>query len=297
MAKRVALTALALVVAGCASQPEKLQSQYVSPVQYASYDCDQIGAEMTRISGRVNDLHASLKSKADGDSAQMAAGLLLLWPALFFLEGGDGPDAQEYSRLKGEYTALEQQNTVKKCSLPQSPTILQASTTPAAVAPAPAVTLVASSAPAAPQLQAPASALVTSTTPTQVAQPQPILAPYVVLAAPPVQPFAQSTASRSTPLANALSQQILPCWQAPAGETDGYAGRVGMNLQISPDGLVQRADPVDADRMFSDPAYRALVESAQQAAFKCSPLNLPPSEYDSWKNIRMNFRHVGSGGV
>jgi hypothetical protein len=42
-------------------------------------------------------LYASLKKKADNDTAQMTVGMLLLWPTLFFLEGGDGPEASEYS--------------------------------------------------------------------------------------------------------------------------------------------------------------------------------------------------------
>ena len=35
----------------------------------------------------------------------MAFGILF-WPALFFLEGGDGPEAAEYAQLKGQYEAL-----------------------------------------------------------------------------------------------------------------------------------------------------------------------------------------------
>lgn len=57
---------------------------------------------MTRVSRRAGELQASLKQKADGDAMQMGVGMLLFWPALFFLEGGDGAQAQEYSRLKGE---------------------------------------------------------------------------------------------------------------------------------------------------------------------------------------------------
>lgn len=47
----------------------------------------------------------------------MAAGIILFWPALFFLEGGDGPQAAEYSRLKGEREALQQALVQKKCSI------------------------------------------------------------------------------------------------------------------------------------------------------------------------------------
>ena len=66
----------------------------------------------------------SLKKEASNDSAQMAIGLLLFWPALFFLEGGDGPEAAEYARLKGEYEALRTVAVQKKISfdkLPPSP--------------------------------------------------------------------------------------------------------------------------------------------------------------------------------
>jgi hypothetical protein len=44
----------------------------------------------------------------------MALGLVLFWPALFFI-GGDGPEAQEYGRLKGEYDALEKASIQEEC--------------------------------------------------------------------------------------------------------------------------------------------------------------------------------------
>ena len=54
----------------------------------------------------------------------MAVGLLLFWPALFFLEGGDGPEAAEYARLKGQYEALRTVAVQRKIGaemLPASP--------------------------------------------------------------------------------------------------------------------------------------------------------------------------------
>jgi len=107
----------ALIMCGCASQPDTIQATYVSPEQYGHFDCDQVRGEMLRISGRVNDLHGYLKEEADSDAAEMAVGLILLWPTLFWLDG-DGVEAQEYARLKGEYQALEQVSVTKKCSLP-----------------------------------------------------------------------------------------------------------------------------------------------------------------------------------
>jgi len=47
----------------------------------------------------------------------MGVGLVLFWPALFFLEGGDGPQAAEYSRLRGEVDAMRRAAVHKECDL------------------------------------------------------------------------------------------------------------------------------------------------------------------------------------
>jgi hypothetical protein len=47
----------------------------------------------------------------------MGVGLVLFWPTLFFLEGGDGADAAEYKRLRGEYEALQEASVHKKFGL------------------------------------------------------------------------------------------------------------------------------------------------------------------------------------
>ena len=47
----------------------------------------------------------------------MGVGLILFWPTLFFLEGGDGPEAAEYARMKGEIDALETISIQKNCGI------------------------------------------------------------------------------------------------------------------------------------------------------------------------------------
>ena len=108
---------VATLLLGCATQPKDLPTAYVSPLQYKDYSCDQISMEMSRVSKKVNELRGGLKEQADNDSAQMAIGLIIFWPALFFLEGGDGADAAEFSRLKGEFEALEQVSIHKSCGI------------------------------------------------------------------------------------------------------------------------------------------------------------------------------------
>ena len=106
-----------LLITGCATNPKKIQAAYVSPLVYKDYDDEQIIMEMDHIGQRTAQLYNSLASEAGADTAQMAIGLVLFWPTLFFLEGGDGPEAAEYARLKGEYEALRKLAVQRKISL------------------------------------------------------------------------------------------------------------------------------------------------------------------------------------
>ena len=111
------LLASVMMLAACASQPDKIQATDVSTLQYQKFDCHQLAAESARITQRASNLHGQLKKTADNDAVQMGVGLVLLWPTLFFLEGGDGPQAHEYARLKGERDAIERVAIQKKCGI------------------------------------------------------------------------------------------------------------------------------------------------------------------------------------
>ena len=120
----VATLSLGVFLTGCATQPDKLTASYVSPLKYNQYDCDQVIMEMDHVSRKTASLYQSLDKKADDDAAQMGIGLVLFWPTLFLLEGGDGPEAVEYASLKGDYEALRTTSVQKKCgadNLPKSP--------------------------------------------------------------------------------------------------------------------------------------------------------------------------------
>jgi hypothetical protein len=117
--KAIALTVLCFstVLASCASKPDAIATAYVSPLQYQNSSCAQLHSELARVTRRAGELHGTLDKMASNDQAQMAVGAILFWPALFFLEGGDGAQAQEYARLKGERDALEQASTEKQCGI------------------------------------------------------------------------------------------------------------------------------------------------------------------------------------
>lgn len=74
-----------------------------------------MSSELQRVSARKVELYTQLKKTSDNDTAQMSIGLILFWPTLFFLEGGDGPQAAEYSRLLGEEEAIEKTMIQKNC--------------------------------------------------------------------------------------------------------------------------------------------------------------------------------------
>jgi len=115
MKKIAALTALSFVISGCATASKDVATAYVSPVQYQSYDCDQLGAESQRLNTRVQQLGGRLDEAAKNDQAIAGVGIVLFWPALFAL-GGTKQQEAEYGRLKGEAEALQQAAVARKCA-------------------------------------------------------------------------------------------------------------------------------------------------------------------------------------
>ena len=83
----------------------------------------KISAEFQRVTVRATELHGKLKKLADDDQGQTAVGVILFWPALFFLEGGDGVEAQEYAHLKGARDALHQTSVKKDCGVEIKPIV------------------------------------------------------------------------------------------------------------------------------------------------------------------------------
>lgn len=108
-------TACVLTLVGCASSSENVSATYVSPLEYESYNCDQISNELGRVSRRVHEVSGAQDDVASDDAVAMGVGLILFWPALFFIAGDDHAD--ELGRLKGEYEALEKVAIEKECDI------------------------------------------------------------------------------------------------------------------------------------------------------------------------------------
>lgn len=111
------LIVVALFTSACATSSKQIAAAYVSPIQYQSFDCQQLMAEGDRIRGRVTALGGRLDEAASNDKMLMGAGLLIFWPALFAL-GGTKEQEAEYARLKGESDAVTQSMIQKKCGQP-----------------------------------------------------------------------------------------------------------------------------------------------------------------------------------
>jgi len=112
--KRSIASAVVVALAGCATASKDIAPSYVSPMQYQNYTCEQIAAEGARIQSRVAQLGGRLDEASQNDKAITAAGIILFWPALFFL-GGTKQQEAEYAKLTGEYQALQQTAVQRNC--------------------------------------------------------------------------------------------------------------------------------------------------------------------------------------
>jgi hypothetical protein len=112
----VSATAASFLIAACASSPDNITAAYVSPLQYQSFSCPQLREEATRVSSRAIQATGAQQSRATSDAVATGVSLVLFWPALFFIRG-DGTNAAELARLRGEMEAVEQASIRKNCGI------------------------------------------------------------------------------------------------------------------------------------------------------------------------------------
>ena len=90
---------------------------------------------------------------------------------------------------------------------------------------------------------------------------------------------------------DALKAQIFGCWSLPLGLPYQENLLVRIRLKLKPDGTVLKSEILDHARM-NQPGqsfYRVLAESALRAIRICQPLRVPPTGYDKWKDLQLNF--------
>ena len=90
---------------------------------------------------------------------------------------------------------------------------------------------------------------------------------------------------------DALRAQIFGCWSVPLGLPYDEDLLVRIKLQLKKDGTIIKSEILDHQRM-NKPGqkfYKVLAESALRAVRLCQPLKVPPTGYDKWKDLQLNF--------
>jgi len=90
---------------------------------------------------------------------------------------------------------------------------------------------------------------------------------------------------------DALKAQIFGCWSIPLGLPYNKNLLVRIKLKLKPDGTILKSEILDHARM-NQPGqgfYKVLAESALRAIRLCQPLRVPPTGYEKWKEMQLNF--------
>ncbi len=90
---------------------------------------------------------------------------------------------------------------------------------------------------------------------------------------------------------DALRAQIFGCWSVPLGLPYDEDLLVRIKLQLKKDGTIKKSEILDHQRMNrpGQKFYKVLAESALRAVRLCQPLKVPPTGYDKWKDLQLNF--------
>ena len=90
---------------------------------------------------------------------------------------------------------------------------------------------------------------------------------------------------------DALRAQIFGCLSVPLGLPYDQNLLVRIKLELKKDGTIMKSEILDHERMNrpGQKFYKVLAESALRAVRLCQPLKVPPTGYDKWKNLQLNF--------
>jgi hypothetical protein len=109
----------ALSLSNCATAPDDMVWDNVSPDVYDSFDCDQLAEEIVYLGYRSRHLYDRLAERRERDEWQAGFSWYLGITALFL--DGDGPEAEEYQHLLGQFEAARVQALNKQCGF-EAPT-------------------------------------------------------------------------------------------------------------------------------------------------------------------------------
>jgi hypothetical protein len=98
-----------LILDGCATEGP------TSAADFELFDCPQLKEHAQHVSKAALEVAGLRDSKRAGDRAATNSGIVVFWPAAF-MATGEGAQADEISRLKTEFEAIQQASMQKNCS-------------------------------------------------------------------------------------------------------------------------------------------------------------------------------------
>jgi len=101
-----------LILDGCATEPDEGPT---SAADFELFDCPQLKEHAQHVSKAALEVAGLRDSKGAGDLAATNSGIVVFWPAAF-MATGEGAQADEISRLKTEFEAIQQASMQKNCS-------------------------------------------------------------------------------------------------------------------------------------------------------------------------------------
>ena len=111
---KIAITiAATLALAGCATAPDQIAANYVSPVVFSGQTCGQLNAQAQQLNARLASATGQQAQQAYSDAAMTAVALVLFWPAAFFIGGNDQGPA--IAQMRGEAEAIQSAAIARGC--------------------------------------------------------------------------------------------------------------------------------------------------------------------------------------
>lgn len=105
------------ILASCANTAQDIKPIPVSATNYRALSCNELSDPANKTLAGLERLGGRVSSPESHENTNIVTGVVLLAPARFFFSK-ESPEDFEYSRLLGEYQAL-QENIQERCAKPK----------------------------------------------------------------------------------------------------------------------------------------------------------------------------------
>jgi len=128
-----------MMMGGCATKGGDVSAAYVPASIYSNLGCHEIAQELMDVGLKASELSGQLDNAAGKDAGLVAVGVILFWPALFFV-GGDKNKEAQLAQLKGQRDSLLKAAKSKGCNLDDLKPVINKEMASTTTAPAPTST-------------------------------------------------------------------------------------------------------------------------------------------------------------